>query len=289
MNNESVVNKQYLICYPGGGFNDMMNVILTCYNYALKYNRILVIDTRCLWFNDTIHNYISFNSEIIYKDDLDVLYTELENESIFPLELKGHLKIFKPTFNIEFNCYYYNSTNTRIDLNKKYDETVVVFSNCGFGKDILELLKICKFKCIITEMYKLRRALLPKSDISVHIRNTDYKSDVDTFLKSHNHIFNGKHIFLASDHKDTIDLVKSIYGSNVFSFANIPDNKGKNIHHNHSSIDSREFNIDCIVDFLLLASGDELYYSSKQSSYSRNANALNKNKIILNMCLNLEK
>ncbi len=39
---------KYIICYTGGGFNDMLNGIDSCFKHALKYNRILVIDTYLL-------------------------------------------------------------------------------------------------------------------------------------------------------------------------------------------------------------------------------------------------
>jgi hypothetical protein len=36
---------KYIICYTGGGFNDMLNGIDICFKHALKYNRILIIDS----------------------------------------------------------------------------------------------------------------------------------------------------------------------------------------------------------------------------------------------------
>lgn len=83
---------------------------------------------------------------------------------------------------------------------------------------------------------------------------------------------------------------KELYGSNLFNFSNIPNTKhinpNANIHYHHGDVPHEQFIIDCIVDILLLASGNEYYYSSSQSGYSRLALYLFENKHILNKILN---
>ena len=82
--------KKYLICIPQDGLNDMLNRIWHCYQYALRFKRILVVDTRkSPGFKDDISNYLKFKSSIFYKGNLDTLYDALYGKSIYPSELSS--------------------------------------------------------------------------------------------------------------------------------------------------------------------------------------------------------
>jgi hypothetical protein len=280
----------YIIVFPHGGFNDIMNVIHRSYLYALQYNRILIIDNRYNWFKDDIQKYILFNSDIIYKGDIHQLYCSLTNERVYPNDARELLCSHMNKIEIEWHpgsIYYYNSTLLTIDLSIPYSESVIIYSACGGGPGIIELMPILSFTSLVTDVYKLRKSQLPASYISVHIRNTDYHSNVDAFLEKYNTELLGQPIFLASDDKATIDKFRKIYTSDMYSFANIPEHEdGSNIHYHHTTIPTCEFNIDCIVDFLLLINGTKIYTSSEQSGYSKNAVELNKKKHLL-PCLNM--
>ena len=256
-----IVNqKKYLICFPQAGINDMLSRILECYNYSLKYNRILVIDSSHNWFKEDIRDYINFNSPIIYKGELNKLYDTLNKETTYPPEFKG---ILNNHFN--FICtlpvnYMYNNKIIDSDLSRDYIETVKLHVANGSGFPI-NLLKECSFKPLVLNVFRERYNMLPKDYMSVHIRNTDKLSNVDEFIDKYKDELIDKPVFLATDHAQTIIKFKEIFGSNLYSFAAIPDNNGESIHHHHKSVPTREFNIDCFVDLLLLASGSKLYLS----------------------------
>ena len=252
--------KRYLVCFLQAGINDMLSRILDCYNYCLKYNRMLVIDSSHNWFKEDIRDYINFNSPIIYKGDLNKLYDRLNKEITYPPEFKGLLNT-PLKFKYSHEIYYtYNSKIIDSDILCDYTETVKIYVACGTGRPI-DLLKECSFKPLVINIFRERYNKLPKDYISVHIRNTDLKSNVDDFLNKYKEEITGNPIFLATDHAPTIIKFREIFGSNLYSFATIPDNNGKSIHNNHGSVPTRQFNIDCLVDLLLLASGSKLYLS----------------------------
>jgi len=238
---------KYLVCLPGGGLGNMLWAINLSINYAIKYDRKLIIDsTKEGWFKKNIVDFINISHSVI----IDKILTE--------------------------------STYTKVKLNKNYDEEVI-YNYSALHPHNFDIFKYITIKKIILDEFYKRLSLLPKKFISIHIRNTDKKSDYLDFLKINETKFVGKNIFLASDNFTVIEHIKKTYGSKVFCFSNIPENKGKSggIHYNHMGIDNQEFIIDCFVDLLLLAYADNFYFSCPKSSYSKMAKYLFDNKAIL--------
>ena len=263
------INK-YIVCYPYGGFCDMLHVIDDCLNYAIKYNRILIIDTTNNWFKEDIYNYMTFTHENM---------TNKLNYSLqFNMDVKNNIQ-----YSMNQNPYCNNS----IDLSIEYTEDIIYYNNCGGGIPYT-LLNYFHFNPIIIDSYRTRLNALPKNYTSMHIRNTDIKSDVDNFISTHQYNLKNNSCFIATDDIVTRDKIKQLYGSNIYFFSNIPKLKGANIHYNHENIDHKQFIIDCIVDILLLASANNFYYSSYSSGYSRLALYLFENKEILNKILNIQ-
>lgn len=265
--------KKYLICIPQDGLNDMLNRIWHCYQYALRFKRILVVDARkSPGFKDDISKYIKFKPSIFYKGDLDTLYDSLYGKSIYPNELSSinlrHLEE-NPESDLKFNP------------TKMYFETVLVCYPRGGGMDAIFLLKECSLATSVLDRFNQRMSYLPSSYLSLHIRNTDYESDVYTFLNKIK--ISSDQFFVASDSASTIDLCKTRFGQIVHSFSSIPRGaEGKNIHIDlRTPLNNEDLNIDSIVDLLLLASGSELHVSLEKSGYSQLALLLHKNKDIL--------
>jgi len=269
--------KKYMICYPGGGVVDMFSVITNCLLYAIAHNRILVIDTRRIeWFRESIHEFINFRHANVFKEDLDTLLESLNNETTFPHEVKGHLLTFQATFNQELNCNLFNnSINTKLDLTKDYEETVIVFSNRAWNRDYT-IIGCVQFKEPVLKVYKERRAKLPDTYVGVHIRNTDYPSDVPQFIAEHESILKER-FFLASDNRQTIEDMKQRFGDNVITFSHIANNpSGKGLHYSveRNPEEHRQFIIDSYVDLLLLASAEKVVFSCIRSGFSQFANIM---------------
>jgi hypothetical protein len=271
-------NKKYLVCYLQAGLGDMLNEIETCYDYCIEYNRILVLDSRYNWFKDDIRKYIQFNHGIIYKGELDTLYNILNTKSTYPNELSGCLK------SIQFSVYpdYLSIDHNKLKLYTNRSEFVQIYSMCRVNSTQFKILDNCSFTPLVLNVFRERYNKLPKDYLAVHIRNTDKKSNVDDFLDKYANELQGMPIFLATDHAPSIQKFKDLFGSNLYSFANIPDNNSKPIHYDHSNIHTQEFNIDCIVDLLLLAGGSKLYclnvIGNYPSGYGRLAKTLHENK-----------
>lgn len=286
----------YLVCYPQGGFNDMMSRIWYCYTYCITFGRTLIIDTTKNWFNDDLSVYLTFTFPSHYKKDATSEFiTSLYKETVFPKELKEMDNDHFPK--IIWKAPGHMETDTGIlvssRLNRVYDETVLVYADCGSIAHITNILSFTIFTPMVLDEVKKRREMLPKEYTSVHIRNTDYKSNLDDFLTSHDSIFKQSPLFVATDHAPTLELMKSKY--QVYSFSSIPIvDEGKNIHESQQSqslrttlLETRTFNLDIMCDFLILALGNEYYFSQRDSGFSRSVYFLHGHKTLVHFLTKL--
>ena len=265
--------KKYLVCIPQDGLNDMLNRIWYCYQYALRFKRILVVDTRkSPGFKDDISKYLTFKSTIFYKGDRDTLYDSIYGKSIYPTELSS--------INLR-NLVETPEPYLKFNPTKAHFETVLVCYPRGGGMDAIFLLRECSLANHVIQKYNERKALLPSVYTSLHIRNTDYSSDVSSFLSKLK--VSSNQIFVASDNASTIELCKARFGERIHSFSSIPKGKeGQNIHIDlRTPSNNEDLNIDSIIDLLLLANGSELYVSLEKSGYSQLALLLHKNNEVL--------
>lgn len=276
---------KYFIVYPRGGFVDIISVIEKCLNYAVKYDRQMIIDSRKSQMNDDIQKYIQFNHPKIHICDLDIFYSSIRELSVYPSIAKDKLNTIghRHTNGI---FMYITETGEKIslktDLTKDYIEDIVLYCHCrdcGIGTIIFNYIRFTDF--IINE-YRKRLSILPKGYISFHIRNTDYKSDVSSFLETYKEKMLSLPFFLASDNQNNIDTIKSEFGSNVYTFSK-GSTTGFPLHFLGGKTEEykKQNIIDGICDLLLLASGKEIYYSQKNSGYSNLAVYLQKNSQLL--------
>jgi hypothetical protein len=264
----------YIICIPQGGIIDMCNVIYRCHEYAIKYNRILLIDTTTGWFNDDINDYIQFHSPYIYTGHPNTLCHKIKDLSVYPLGLNimdMPLPEKRKNTNALGYSYYMNEKNLSYSLDKEFNERIMVYSMYRVGSFYFnDLLHFSSLSDIVKKAYESARSRLPSYYVGVHIRNTDYSSNVPDFINKHEALFAGKSLFVATDNRKSLDLFKEKYGSNVFSFTDITDNGGKPLHEGsiRNKEESRKYNIDTFVDIMLLASANEYYYSCHESGFS---------------------
>lgn len=283
---------KYILIYPGGGLNDILCVIERCLAYAVKTNRIIVIDTaKASWMKRDIHEYILFSHPNIYLGALDTIYNRIPHLKLYPSSVKELLPQLSGGMYWRPNGTFtrINDINLGIDLTKVYSEDIIVYASAGGGLPS-NILKYIQMKPVVTTVYIERKGQLPENFVGVHIRNTDIKSDIEKFITIHNKILSTEPVFLGSDDYNTIEFFKQKFNT-IKTFANIPalPDNARNLHtsnkFNPGFIDQSGLIIDCIVDMLLLASSKTYLYSSVKSGYSKLANYLFTNKDILNKIL----
>lgn len=273
---------KYLICFPQGGFNDMCQAMWISYSYCKKYNRTLIIDTRnTITFKDDIRNYFKFNDDIVYKEDIDILFEQLMNDktiTFFPSGIVRNNKYnIKTISDISRNIVwkkklFYDNIPFTFNRHKEYIEDVIFMSIVNGGTFIFNLLDIISLSDELKSKILLNLNKLPLNYIGIHIRNTDYSSNLGEFFNKYKHVLYNDNVFLGTDSASTIDFFKGKI-LKLFHFSNIPKiklQKGKGFHHDNKVISPKELIEDCISDFFILCLSKKYFYSCEQSGYSKN-------------------
>lgn len=288
---------KYVLCWPLSGLNDLLNQIWRCYLYAKEHRRVLVIDTRHSFLHDDFSNYFHFldDGQVRVMMDTGAFYEMLHHNDkirIHPSPIKGKdipNKVHPRLRSINGRVHtVWDDIVLSTSLEHAHDEADVVFySSCGGGPRAIHVLRCCHVTSRIRDAYDHRRRQLPDMYHAVHIRNTDKRSnDLHSFLQIHDRDFRTSVTFVASDDHDTLKKLRQTYGSDrIQTFANIPQLTSVNIHYHHPSVPTEEFNVDTIVDLLLLASATKFTFSCPSSGFSKLANALFHRKDVLSQLL----
>jgi hypothetical protein len=243
---------KYIICFPQGGLINMLRCTITAYNYAIKYNRILVIDSRRNWFKESLYDYFFIHCPYVYVGDIDPLYKRIEMLSTYPNK--------EDLTNLQLDSDKISRYD--INLDKDYDESIILYSHYGgssHSKSIKPFFEIVSLKNKVIRAFKSARDKLPASYVGVHIHNED---EIIGFLDKHRELLKDKTVFIASRTKEIVDLFKKEF--NAVSFSDVPYNNSKK---EPIDVDISKYNLDSIVDLLLLASSSELYSGEKSFSY----------------------
>jgi len=277
---------------PMGGLCDMMARIYACVEYCKKHNRTLILDTsKSTHAKDAIEKYLQINSPVLFHGNLQKKYEALKGRSFYPPQLADTFLTMEVA-NVKKKGIYtitdYIDTATGVrtyfDIKKAYSEDILLYRiHGGNSKNVVNFLSLCKLTPLVKRVYEKQEGQLPKNYISVHVRNTDYTSDVDGFLRKNAKVFTVSPMFLATDDYKTIQKFKGEYGKQVYSFADIkPLNGASSLHTRKSTLTgNRTLTIDAIVDLLLLAGGETFYASSKESGYSKVAKLLHESPKII--------
>ena len=237
-----------------------------------------MIDTRSNYaFGDHLTNYMDLTHPHVYPASVEEFYKKAAaaHYSCFPsFFTSDNLSRLPLTYTAELG-FSYSGQSATFDFNKHYEEDVIVHSNCGGGGAAVDFFNMFTLKpCVINELRK-RWLTLDHPYLALHIRHTDYKSDIPTFFATNKTLIdNATCIFLASDNSTLITEIKGQYDPGIIrSFANINTNGDRNIHYHMKKV-FPDYIIDMLCDFLLLVIADEYRFSCGSSNYSRNADRL---------------
>lgn len=254
---ELSLRNKYVLCIPYGGFNDTLSQISKCWYYARQYRRTLIVDTRFSGFMDCFSNYFTPPPGVYFEDALK-FKLNIKNNNFYPPHAIKEQKISYQRARSKDGYSIDKTTGKRLSFNFEFDyyeDYLLHVENRG-GRNSLFFLKSCRLNNRLIEKF-LHHYSNNNNYTSIHIRNTDYKTDYEDFLK-HLSIEIIGNILFASDDKKCREYAREVFGERLFFFTNVPDSEGKKLHASRE-FHSRENNDSVIIDLLALAAGKDIH------------------------------
>lgn len=252
--------QKIVLVRPQGGLNDAMSQIEKCCRYAEKSRRVVVVDTayaRSETFHDDLSEYfVSLQPGLI----LDARTFDFDKEQdVFPPSLARRLNAYFPGDRAWREPYKVADSDDWItfDFDKDYAEKVLIHHQAGRGggEKIFQRMRLSA--CLQNSLLE-RLKKLGSEYIGVHVRNTDYESDFQSFFDiiSKKRMLAGKVVFLATDSQDVLEeFQRKIRETAYFDHTNAALLGSAPIH--TRKFQSREFykkeNFEAILDLFTLA------------------------------------
>lgn len=279
------MSETYVLCRPRGGLNDMLCQIDLCVRYCRNHSRTLILDTSRSGLRDDFFRYFSIAPSLDAKivsmedvaDDLDAL-------TAYPAGVQGRVTAYESK-----NAKSGRKTDTQtgdflhFDLRKPYPEQVLVYESAGGGINSFWLLQHLIPTPLVLDALRQKLSLLPASYISLHIRNTDLKTDYKTFVTRIKWALRDRDVFAATDSGEVqATLPEMGLGERQFHhLIQLDPTSNKKLHDTGATtVDS---NLEMLCDLFALALGDKIYFAiteeNKISGFSGLAFGLSKSKL----------
>ena len=293
----------FLLCRPHGGLNDTFCQIEKCWEYAEKFGRTLIIDTRrsCL-FGEFSDFFSPVDASIKIETNTTRVDLAVNSLSCYPPRISGaQINGMLDTDNTVYSKKYNNLVDRvsgellTFDLDRDYSESVLIHEQFGGGKLSFSLLERIVFSEKIRSIVLDRISGLDGDYVAIHVRNTDYQTNYESLFNRIYPEVAGKAVLICSDDAEVIAKAKSFFAaSSVFSLSEIPHTEQKPLHGEwtmKTDKDREMAAIDSIVDLCALALSSKLYFmnvaSGHPSGFSILAKHLNENKDLVRNLLQI--
>lgn len=278
---------RYLLCRPQGGLNDTLCQIEKCWNYASKFNRILIIDTRNSGLHAPFSNFFIARrpSPRVHFAPNDEMMELLNTLSCYPPKVGGKLhqldlaQLRATNFVVKED----HSIPFTFDFSEDYAHEILAHERCGGGRKSFEILGKLQLAPGILPVIRKRTAHLGTGYFAVHVRNTDLKTNYVDLFERISPVVQGKCLLVCSDDASVISHAKAFFSkSDILTSSDIPDTGGNALHYFG---DVKKHAIDAIVDLIALGRADKVFFSTPKkgsiSGFSDLASHLSRNKYIV--------
>jgi len=265
---------KYVLCRPRGGLNDTLCQIENCWNYCEKYNRILIIDTtRSGIFVEFSHLFENIlENGFIFSLSTDLL-NHINSLDCQIKQLEGKIDNYECVYDKEKNYILKeNQQIIKFDFDKDYKESLLVYEQCGGGVESIKLLNKLRLSKELNNKFKKHK--IYDSYFSIHVRNTDYKTDYMSLFEEIKNEVTNKKLLVCSDDPRVIENAKVFFTESIIlpSTSNNFTERGKPLHttfNNYSIEEKKILSENSVVDLLLLSGSEKIYYT-KLSGYNFN-------------------
>lgn len=289
-----VKKNKYILCRPKGGFNDMLTQIEKCWKYAEIFNRKLIIDSLDSGFHDHFDHYFISKKNQSVLPIYDIPNDINCNASVFPNELTNTIQTYNSFYDIQYHNFFDKDSGVQLtfDFSINYEQNILIHEQCGRNNDSINALNRIRLTQEISKKIQEKMKFLGNY-ISIHIRNTDYKTNYKKFfneIKNENSPI--KKYVLCTDDYLCQQYAKDFFENKILFTHKVPNTQGAPLHYN-DNLNRLETNINTIMDLLILAMGQEIKFTKTEnniySGFSLLAKNLNHNKKIVYSLLDVEQ
>lgn len=258
--NKLVKNKKYILCRPVGGLNDIFCQIEKCWQYAEKYNRILIVDTDKSQ-GLLGQNFLDFF--FLKKKKIHIVFTVnkhikfLNSLSCFPKKVQKNIRKWH---------YFPNRQVTTFNFNKNYDQSLLYHESTSGG--VLSHRLLNRIKLNTSVKLKVKKYLMQKLNfeyVGVHIRNTDLQCDYDNFFTKISNKISARNILICTDNRSVLTKAKILLNNfNVYNNEEMKNETFVPIHtikRYSSNNEKKKVVINSIIDLVSLGFAKKLYIS----------------------------
>jgi hypothetical protein len=266
--------QRFVLCRPRGGLNDTLCQIEKCWKYAETHGRRLVIDTRrsCL-FGEFIDYFVPNDCSDVSVTLEDEDLARLNQLECVPGSLRGRLGSYTTAFTSEGRYIdIESSAPLTFDFNRSFSESVLVHEQCGGGQQSFDLLRRVTLSPSSRHFVVSACRRLPSEYAALHVRNTDYRTDYEDFLRFVASSLNGGSILICSDDPQVLIDARSMFDRTEVLTVRSPPlvSAGKPLHRysSHENDDQRRAAAyDSIADLVALGRATDFHFSDVTRGY----------------------
>jgi hypothetical protein len=293
-------SNRILLARPSSGFVDILNQIVTSYEWAQTLSRHLVVDTRWGNWRDALDYYFDVlpvhASHISLASDDDALSTmtvhpallsDLRDRSYRRKLVRddaGNLRVTDARSGLDISSY--NVPDCSKD--------VIVHHPIGGGERAAEALGMLTLTPELRRLTSEAMRDVPRPYNAVHLRNTDLVASLDDAREQIAMLNPDVPILVASDNAMSLSAISEMCPRHVFlSVTENFSSSGTPLHFD-TSLDARRRNVEALTDVLALASADALVVPNivrgpkSSSGYSRLALELREDSALLSQLLTFD-
>jgi hypothetical protein len=300
------VSERYLLCRPEGGFNDMLCQIELCWRYAETHGRTLIVDSAVTGFGDDFATYFrpadGQHAELQLSPER---LQQLNAVTTFPEAVNGRLADYEKIWSDHAWGFVDAVSHEPLsfDAERRYPHVCLLHHQHGGGTVSLDALRRLRLQPELSHHIRGRIAGLGSDYDAIHVRHTDYVTDIDRFFGNLAGKLAGRRVLVCSDNAEVIALARSTFTrADIVTVSDVPDLGGLpiHVHAKAAGIPAGQLNRDMLTDLFALAGSAHLYISrivdgpggrlpyQQLSGFSYLAAALNKRRRLLHKLMALD-
>ncbi len=202
-----LADTRYLLCRPIGGLNDTLCQIDHCRRYAERHGRVLIVDGRYSGILGEFGDYFEMAGAGHILHTTSAAMPDIDAMACLPAEVRGRVTTIR--WNGFASAQGYVATDAETGVPLRFDMTcdhaapLLIHQQAGGGVNSFDLLDRLTLVPGLAARVSAVINGLPQPYLALHIRNTDYKTDLDMVLDYMRKRNVRRDLVLCTDHPET--------------------------------------------------------------------------------------